>query len=103
MLKRYPKDPNSTVDFLFDFASSRNGNGYSDYLDYGETISSAVAISSNSSELIINSTDKTNNDTAVKVWVSGGVVGSSYTLTVRITTSSARVDDRSITIYIDNL
>ena len=102
ILKKYSKDPNSTIDFLFDFAGLRNGSGHEDYLEFGETISSAVAISS-SVDLAVNQTGVINNDTSVQVWVSGGVLGLLYTLTVRITTSANRIDDRSISIFIENL
>lgn len=102
ILKKYFKDPNATVDFVFDFAGLRNSTGYKDYLEYGETISSAVAISS-SDDLVITATNVVKNDTAVQVWLSGGIVGVIYILTVRITTSANRVDDRSISIQVDNL
>ena len=102
MLKTYIKDPDSTIDYIFDFASLRNGTGFSDYLEYGETISSCTAISS-SADLVVTSVVKVKNDTAVKVWVSGGVLGASYTLTARITTSDNRTDDRSIKIFINVL
>lgn len=102
IFKKYFKDPNSIVDYVFDFAGLLNSTGYENYLEYGETITSATAISS-SVDLNIDSVIKIKNDTAVQVWVSGGVLGASYTLTARITTSSNRADDRSITIIIDNL
>lgn len=102
ILKKYFKDPNSIVDYVFDFAGLLNSTGYENYLEYGETITSATAISS-SVDLNIDSVIKIKNDTAVQVWVSGGVLGAIYTLTARITTSSNRADDRSITIIIDNL
>lgn len=102
ILKKYFKDPNSTIDYVFDFAGLLNSTGHENYLEYGETISSATALSS-SADLNIDSVIKIRNDTAVQVWVSGGVLSASYVLTVRITTSSNRVDDRSITIIIDNL
>lgn len=100
--KKYFKDPNSVVDYVFDFAGLLNSSGYSNYLEYGEIISGATALSS-SADLNIDSVLKIKNDTAVQVWVSGGVLGAIYTLTVRITTSDNRVDDRSISIVIDNL
>jgi len=103
ILKKYFKDPNSTIDYVFDFAALRNSGGYSDYLELGETILSASAFSSGSG-LIIDSVSKIKNDTAVQIWVSGGVIGETYTLTVRINTApSGRVDDRSIQIVIENL
>jgi small ligand-binding sensory domain FIST len=102
ILKKYFKDSNATVDFVFDFAGLRNSTGYKDYLEYGETISSAVAISS-SADLVITATNVIKNDTAVQVWLTGGVAGVVYTLTARITTSLNRIDDRSISIQVDNL
>lgn len=47
----------------------------------------------------INSTF-TSNTTIV--WVSGGILGQTYTITNRITTAAGRTDDRSITLYIKN-
>ena len=101
MLKRYRKPPGSAkLDYPFDFAALRNGSGYSDYLEYGETISTAVATSS-SEDLVVDSTLIAKNETVVVVWLTGGTLGSSYTLTVKVTTSNGRIDEFGITIYIE--
>jgi hypothetical protein len=104
ILKKYSKDPASTnIDYVFDFASLRNGSGYKDYLGYGETITSAT-VTSSSNDLIINQTSIIKNDTAVQVWLSGGVLGATYTLTAHIITSdNGRNDYRSISIFMEKL
>lgn len=100
--KKYLKDPDSETFFIFDFASLRNGRGYKDYLDYGEVIISASAFSSGTG-LVVGNIDFINDDTALRIWLTGGVLNTTYTLTSRILTSMSRKEDSSISIFIDNL
>ena len=48
----------------------------------------------------IREVSDTFDDDEATVWISGGVVGQTYTLRNRITTAGGRIDDRSIYIRI---
>lgn len=95
----FTKDPDAVLDYLIDFAQLRNGRGLTDYLQAGETISTAV-VTSSSVDITIDSSSRTDTNSSVTIWLSGGVLNFSYDITVRITTSDARTDDRTITIRI---
>lgn len=68
------------------------------------TITKTSGITVNSSE--INTSALTLNNTVQKigsvvtVWLQGGTLGSTYTISCRITTSAGRVDERGFTITI---
>lgn len=93
-MKWYPgltikKDPDAVLDWQFDWSS---------WLAPGECISSySVAVNAG---LTLDS--DSNNSTSVTAWLSGGVAGSSYTVTVSVVTDNvpARKDDKSITILV---
>ncbi|MGB0511476.1 MAG: hypothetical protein ACPGGB_11195 [Flavobacteriales bacterium] len=97
-----PKDPDSVIDYLFDFAPLTNGrdpNG-SDWLSSGESIASHVIEAD--SGITVDSSVAADSNRSVRVWLSGGTVGETYTVTCRITTdtSPARVEDRSASISV---
>ena len=96
------KDPDAVLDYLFDFAALTNGqeNATEDYLESGEVITSIDSVTSSSAALTVDSSDLINSGTSVRVWLSGGVAGVSYTVTCRITTSLDRTDDRSMIIRV---
>ena len=90
------KDPDAVLDYKFDWAASTNGNGDSDWLASGETISShTVTVSTG---LTKDSSSITDTNTSVTVWLSGGTADADYTVTCQIVTSASRTDERSITI-----
>lgn len=83
----FTKDPDAVLDYVWD---------WSQWLAGAETItSSTVAVSSG-----INLDSNTNTTTTATAWLSGGTNGIPYTATNRITTSSGRTDDRTITIRV---
>lgn len=96
------KDPDAVLDYLFDFAALTNGqeDATDDYLESGEVITSIDSVTSSSADLTVDSSDLINSGTSVRVWLSGGVAGVSYTVTCRITTSLDRTDDRSMIIRV---
>lgn len=96
------KDPDSTLDYLFDFAALTNGqdNATEDYLESGEIITSIDSVTSSSADLTVDSSDLINSGTSVRVWLSGGTAEISYTVTCRITTSLGRTDDKSMRIRV---
>lgn len=93
------KDPDAVLDYLVDFASKTNNNGKEDYLQIGEVILNHTAIAS-SSEITVDSSSLINLDTSVLLWISGGLLGKTYTITVRVVTSLGRTDDRSFQLQI---
>ena len=98
--RRFAKDPDEVLDYLYDFAALTNGNGDEDYLQAGETISTysfvvPTGITKDSDVLV-------NGDTSVKVWLSGGTLGESYNITCRIDTDAGRTVDRTMTIVMVN-
>lgn len=100
------KDPHAELDLIWD---------WSDWLESGETISSASVVASgvsvmntpgtSSSDPVVTDgtselTGATVVDAAVVQWVEGGQVGYAAHVTCRITTSDSRVDDRTFVLRI---
>lgn len=96
--KRFKKDPDEVLDYLFDFKALTNGNGTEDYLQSGETISTYTMTVDTG--LTKDSDTKTNADTSVKVWLSGGTLGNSYNVECDIVTSGGRTVSRTMTIVV---
>lgn len=102
-LKKFIKDPNAKLDYVLD---------WSDWLATGDTVSSATATVSPTGGLMISGASTSpgtfSNSASVSltvsstylttVWAKDGTTGSSYDITVRVTTASGRIDDRTITI-----
>ena len=85
----FRKDPHSNLDYGFD---------WSDYLVTDETISASVwTIPSGLAE-----GTKQLADTSTKIWISGGTVGTTYTVANKVTTSDGRIDERSFDIVVEN-
>lgn len=83
----HKKDPDARLDWVWD---------WNEWLDEGEVIENSVFLAS-----VGISIDNTSNTTrTATVWLSGGTAGQVYQVTNRITTSSGRIDDRSITIRV---
>lgn len=82
------KQTGATLDYIIDLAPVRNGNGYSNYLDDGETIYSASATTTG--VIGVSAVEVINNASAVRMWISGGVTGETYTIssTVQTTTTA---------------
>lgn len=87
-MKGFVKDPNSTLDYSFDWS-----------LWLGtDTIVSSTWIAE--SGITIVPASEAFTDTTTTVFISGGATGEKYKLTNRITTTASRIDDRSINIHI---
>ena len=83
MTTTFTKDPAAMLDYQWDWSA---------WLAEGETIvEHAVTVSTG---LTLASTTAT--DSAVTAWISGGTADRVATATCQITTSSGRVDERSI-------
>ena len=77
------KDANSVLDWRFD---------WSRWLSPGDSVSSHSVIAD--SGLTVDSSSVVGN--SVVVWLSGGTAGRSYDVTVRVTTTGGRTDDRTV-------
>jgi len=86
---QFNKDPDARLDYTVD---------WSPWLGTGETITS--------SDVVITPTGDMTSDadsadaTSVTVWLLGGNVGETYTVTTRVTTNLGRTDDRSFRVVI---
>jgi len=80
-----PKDPDSVIDY---------GVDWSTWLTTGETIASSAWVVPGD----LTSVSESNTTTETAIFLSGGIVGTEYTVTNRITTSASRTEDRSMLI-----
>ena len=87
-LEKFIKDPDAVLDYEID---------WSDWL-VTDTISASTWTADTG--LTVDSDSFT--DTATTVWLSGGVVGTSYEVVNHIATASGREDDRTIVIKCKN-
>lgn len=83
-MKTFEKDPSGVLDYVFDWVEWL-GNDVIDDL--------AITVSPVADELIVD--DATSVDGKVTVWLSGGILDKSYTVTCQITTLALRTDQRS--------
>ena len=99
------KDPDSTLDWKFDWAPLTNGSGNSDWLQTGETISAKTILISPTTALVgltADSSTITDTSTSVTVWLSKGVDYTDYTVACKIVTNGGRTDERTMTICVRN-
>lgn len=87
---RLSKDPDSKLDYTFD---------WSDWLDT-DTISSHTVTPQSGLTVVSSSTDPTSQK--IVVWLSGGTAGETYTLKCNIHTTAGRVDERTVTIVVED-
>ena len=97
-MKIITKDPSAVLDYKFDWASLTNSGRYSDWLDTAAseiissyTVTVPVGITKDSD-------DRTDANTSVTVWLSGGTEGEAYNIVCQIVTSTGRKDERTIRI-----
>ena len=84
------KDPDAVLDYAIDWDTN--------WLD-GDTISASTwAITGPDSSLVVDSESETTAITTV--WLSGGTLGRTYSVTNHIVTASGRADDRTITVTV---
>lgn len=82
----YTKDPNAVLDYSVDWTR---------WL-YGDTIANSAWVVPGGLTKVVD----TSTTNVVTVWLSGGEVGQSYTVTNRITTAGGRTEDRSFIIAV---
>lgn len=85
----FQKQPADQLDYDLDF---------SDWLTEDDTINGADAVSSVPEELAIESVSVSGQ--TVKVWVSGGVDGSTYKITTTVTTALGRIKELDFKIRV---
>lgn len=82
----YQKDPDAVLDYTIDWSTWL---GDDTIATSGWTVPTGLTEDSDS-----------NTTTTATVWLSGGTVGTVYTVTNEITTAGGRTDDRSIQIFV---
>jgi hypothetical protein len=85
----FQKQPADQLDYDLEF---------SDWLTSGDTINGATAVSDVPTELIIQSVSVSGQ--IVKVWISGGVTGSTYKVTATVTTAQGRIKELDFKIRV---
>jgi len=81
------KDPQAVLDYAMDWA---------DWLDT-DTITGTPVWTIDSG---VTKASQSNTTTTATAWLSGGVLGQTYTVTCRITTAGGRTDERSFRLKI---
>lgn len=92
-IKKFQQDPDEILDYSVDWRP---------WLADGDVISGVnVSLSEESmTDLVINEPLPQFTTTHTTVWISGGTVGETYTVSIRVTTNGGRTGDRSIDITI---
>ena len=88
-IKNFKKDPDAILDYVFD---------WSDWLQSDETINSKTITVPTG----ITLESEAESGGLVTVWLSGGTAGTNYIVACKITTSSARTDERSMRIMVQD-
>ena len=97
------KDPQAVLDYKWDWKADTNGStdpDATDWLESGETISSAVVTVPTG--ITKDSDSLTDTNTSVTAWLSGGTDGTHYEVACKIVTSDSRTDERTIKIHVKN-
>ena len=83
----FTKDTNSVLDYTVDWGGWLNGD--------------TIASSTFTVLPVTITVDSTSNTTTITtIWLSGGTLGSTYTVNNRITTAGGRTDERSFVVSI---
>ena len=96
-----PKDPGDVLDYVVDFAALANGNGNKNWLDTANSEVIASSVITMPSGLTLDSDDLVNTNTGVRLWISGGTAGTSYTIEIEITTDSTPARKKTIRMIIE--
>ena len=101
------KDPSAVLDYKFDWKALTTGSGTSDWLGATETIVAlGVAITVTpvtTSPLTVDSSSRTDANTSITVWLSGGLAGTEYRVGCAMVTDNAtpRTDERTMKIKVE--
>ena len=91
------KAPNEVLDYPVDWAADAP---IGPWLSSGETISSVLVSADTGITVQSSSLSPLGNATKVIVWLAGGTIGTTYTVTVKIVTSAARTAERSFRVRV---
>lgn len=94
----FVKDPDAVLDYKFDWKALTNGNGSSDWLQSGETLS-AHTIDADTG-ITVDSSALSDTNTSVTVWLSGGTAGTDYAVRCEVDTSASRTDERTMMVAV---
>ena len=86
-LTTFTKDPNAVLDYVWDWTSWLNGDTIATHTVTVATTAGDLA------PLVVDSSAVVGP--LVTVWLSGGMVGTVYAVTCRITTAGGRTEDRT--------
>lgn len=84
------KDPDAVLDYSVDWSA---------WLGDDTIVTSAWIVTGPDALLVVDSDSR--SSTATTVWLSGGTLFRTYTVTNRVTTAAGRTDDRSISFKIE--
>lgn len=105
MADHWYKDPDDTIQYVFDWAPLANGTGDSNWLDQTsspiETISS-VSLTADSPGPHIDSYTLTDSNTSVTLKLSSGIAGNVYKILCKITSSYGQVASRTAYLHVSN-
>lgn len=88
-MTRYVHDPDAVLDYAWDWSS---------WLETDDTISDHTVDAD--AGITVDSSAITDSNTTVTVWLSGGTVGTTYSVTVHVVTADGREDDRTNTFTV---
>lgn len=89
-VKGFVKDPDATLDYVWNWATWLGS----------DTITGTPTITISPGGLTKSS--QSNTTTTVTAWLTGGAVGTTYSVGCRIVTTAGRTDERTIQIAVDN-
>lgn len=87
-MSRFTKDPDAVLDYEVDWTAWLGD----------DTIASSIWLVGTG----ITQETASNTTTSATIWLSGGTAGSAYQVTNRITTTAGRVNDKTLTILVDD-
>jgi len=96
---QWVKNPGAVLDYKFDWKASTNGTGDTDWLASGETISEHEI--DEDTGITVDSSELSDDDTSVTVWLSGGTDKTTYAVRCEIVTSVGRTDERTMYILVE--
>lgn len=92
ILGNFTKQPVDVVDYDID---------YSEWLTDGDNVQSATIVTAPATDLTIDAVFI--NDPRVKIWVSGGINGITYKVTVTTTTADGRVKQDEFRVKVKDI
>lgn len=86
--QKFTKDPDAILDYQWDWSAW--------LATVGDTLAAVAFIAEDG--ITVDSSEF--SDTAATAWISGGTLGTTYSVVCRVTTTGGRVDDRTAELKI---